>query len=470
MADLARDIARGDSSALPQEALLEWIVQQRWFSSKQRDVREFNVLDLFVLSETEPVVAIAIAEARFGAGTHDLYQVPLGVRARSSGWDEGVIDVSAGDILYDALADEAADALLVGHFTAGTALERPRGCVSFHRHAGADAPGALVRARSIGAEQSNSSIVLDDRAVLKVFRRIQPGINPELEMLRFLADHGFANIAALIGWYGYSGELMDATLGVMQRYVAGARDGWELALDALSAGDAEFLERLGALGAVTGRMHSVLASDASDPDFAPEEPTLETLSLLSATLDEQIEQLWAELPHEAAALAPIADRGEEVRDHLQLLSHVGVGGRMIRVHGDYHLGQTVQADSEWIILDFEGEPGRPLVERRRKRSPLRDVAGMLRSFSYAAAAVSLLRGAEAPEGWEETARERFLDGYMGAVDSTILPVGHAAVAKLIAIFELERAIYELRYELDSRPDWVGIPVACIERLLDTMPA
>jgi len=205
------------------------------------------------------------------------------------------------------------------------ALERPRGCVNFYRHGGADAPGGLLRARAMGAEQSNSSIVLNDRAVLKVFRRIQPGINPELEMLRFLADHDFANIAALIGWYGYSGELMDATLGVMQRYVAGARDGWELALDALSAPDAGFLDRLGALGAVTGRMHSVLASDSSDPDFAPEEPTLETLSLLSATLDEQIERLWAELPHEDAALAPIADRGESHGLKLEVLGEPPTG-------------------------------------------------------------------------------------------------------------------------------------------------
>jgi trehalose synthase-fused probable maltokinase len=256
----------------------------------------------------------------------------------------------------------------------------------------------------------------------------------------------------------------------MQRYVPGAQDGWELALDALSAGDAGFLDHLDALGGVTGRMHAVLGSDVSDPDFAPEEPTVETLALLSATLDEEIERVWDDLPHEHAALAPIAERGEEVRDRLQLLSHVGVGGRMIRVHGDYHLGQTLQAGSEWVILDFEGEPARPLVERRRKRSPLRDVAGMLRSFSYAAAAVSLLRGAQAPPGWEEGARERFLGGYMREVDHGVLPAGEAAIAKLLAIFELERAIYELRYELDNRPDWVGIPVACIERLLDTTGA
>jgi trehalose synthase-fused probable maltokinase len=172
-----------------------------------------------------------------------------------------------------------------------------------------------------------------------------------------------------------------------------------------------------------------------------------------------------------AAIAPLAGRGEEVRDHLKSLSHVGVGGRLIRIHGDYHLGQVIRGgDGEWVVLDFEGEPGRPLPERRRKRSPLRDIAGMLRSFSYAAAAVELLRGRRAPEGWEEEARERFLEGYMAQIDPAVLPAGATAVAKLLAIFELERAVYELRYELDNRPDWVGIPVACITRLLEAMPA
>jgi trehalose synthase-fused probable maltokinase len=143
---------------------------------------------------------------------------------------------------------------------------------------------------------------------------------------------------------------------------------------------------------------------------------------------------------------------------------------MIRIHGDYHLGQTVYGSTDWVILDFEGEPGRPLLERRRKRSPLRDVAGMLRSFAYAASGAALLRGASVPEGWEQAARERFLDGYMAAVDQAILPAGASAIQKVLAIFELERALYELSYELNNRPDWVAIPVACISRLLGLAPA
>jgi trehalose synthase-fused probable maltokinase len=212
-------------------------------------------------------------------------------------------------------------------------------------------------------------------------------------------------------------------------------------------------------------MHSVLASEAMDSAFTPEEPSAEALSLLTATIDEQIERAFLDLPADNPALEPIIGRGEEVRDRLQLMSHVGVGGRLIRHHGDYHLGQTMLRDAGWIILDFEGEPARSLLERRRKRSPLRDVAGMLRSFAYAASASELLRGVPSPEGWEDRARTAFLEAYMEAVDPSLLPAGRPATEKLLAIFELEKAVYELRYELNNRPDWVPIPVAGIARLL-----
>jgi maltokinase len=468
--DLGRAVAAGDAGALPPDELAAWVSAQRWFSSKQRDVAEFNVLDLIVLREADPVVAIVIAEARFGAGTHELYQVPIAVRPRSDGWDAGVISSTSMHVAYDALLDEAACAALAGRFGDATAIDRPSGCVRFHWDGALAAPPERPAMRAIDAEQSNTSVVLDERLVLKVFRRIEPGTNPELEMLRFLAAHEFTNIATLAGWYSYTGALMDATLGIMQRFVPDARDGWELALDSLAAADRSFLDRLSELGSVTGRMHAVLASDHSDPDFAPEEPAEESVSLLTATIDEQIEQMFLDLPDGEPALAPIAGRGEEIRDHLSSLSHNGVGGRLIRMHGDYHLGQTVHGPDEWVILDFEGEPGRPLVERRRKRSPLRDVAGMLRSFSYAAAAAALLRDATVPGGWEAEARERFLEGYTAEVDPAVLPAGASSIHNLLAIFELERAIYELRYELNNRPDWVPIPVTCITRLLEQPPA
>ncbi len=413
--------------------LEEWVREQRWFASKAREVASVNVLAHVDLSDS-PALELELVEARFHAGTHEIYQL-------LQGDDEGL---------------RALAAMLGAEATVGG--------VSFH--GGLEPTGEI---RSMGAEQSNSSIVFGERQVLKVFRRVEPGLHPELEMLRFLSTRGFANIATLTGWYDYSGDLMQATLGILQEFIGEARDGWELALD----DPLGVLARIPELGAATGEMHSVLASDPGDHAFAPEEPSAEALSLLTATIDEQIEQAFLDLPDDHPAVAPIAGRGEEVRDRLQAMSHVGVGGRLIRHHGDYHLGQTMLAAREggrgemrWIILDFEGEPARSLLERRRKRSPLRDVAGMMRSFAYAASASELLRGVPAPEGWEGQARRAFLDAYLETVDPTLLPAGRPAINKLLAIFELEKAVYELRYELNNRPDWVPIPVAGIARLLE----
>jgi trehalose synthase-fused probable maltokinase len=212
-------------------------------------------------------------------------------------------------------------------------------------------------------------------------------------------------------------------------------------------------------------MHTVLGSNTADPNFCPEETSVESLGLLTATVDEEIEQVFTSLPEDVPELEPIRGRGEEVRERLRLLTNLGGAGRVIRHHGDFHLGQTLWDGRDWVLLDFEGEPARSLPERRRKRSPLRDVAGMLRSFAYAASAASVMRGVDAPEGWEERARAGFLDGYRSTVDASLVPSG-TAMEKLLTVFELEKAVYELRYELNNRPDWVGIPVAGIVRMLD----
>src|SRR5262249_47544308 len=142
-------------------------------------------------------------------------------------------------------------------------------------------------------------------------------------------------------------------------------------------------------------------------------------------------------------------------------------GRIIRTHGDYHLGQVIWTGDDWVVIDFEGEPARPLHERRRKRSPLRDVAGMLRSFAYASNAAMLTRGIDPPETWEQDARERFLEACLATVDASLLPPGRDSIDRLLTVFELEKAVYELRYELDNRPEWVVIPVSGILRLLGT---
>jgi trehalose synthase-fused probable maltokinase len=325
----------------------------------------------------------------------------------------------------------------------------------------------LREARAIDAEQSNTSIVFDEELILKVFRRLEAGINPELELLRFLTERGFENIAQLAGWYSYSGRPMDATLGILQRFVAGGRDGWDLALDTMPKGEGSnaFLRNLHRLGEVTGEMHTLLGSDPADPNFCPEQPSAESLGMLTATIDDDIESIFLELSDDNEDLAPIRGRGEEVRERLRLWTHVGSIGRVIRHHGDFHLGQTLWTGEDWVVLDFEGEPARSLPERRRKRSPLRDVAGMLRSFAYAASATSLLRAVDPPAEWEVRARTEFLDGYRSTIDPTLVPAG-SAMDRLLAVFELEKAVYELRYELNNRPDWVKIPVAGILRMLE----
>ncbi|MEA2290652.1 MAG: hypothetical protein QOD55_2649 [Solirubrobacteraceae bacterium] len=454
-----------DLDRLDEERLSEWMLGRRWFGSKAQDLSHIAVLDTVTLHDGPPALLLALVEARFPEGTHSIYQLLLGVRPADEGWSEGRLDDIDGLTVYDAVVDPEALAGLAGLLGSSATVESDTASVHFFWPEGIEPPGPDVSVRTMGAEQSNSSLVFDDAFVLKAFRRLEAGDNPELEMTRFLTERGFPNIAALAGWADYRGELMDATLAVVQRYIAGGRDGWELALDEIGSDPEVFVARMVELGAVIGRMHTTLASDATDPAFAPEEPSMESTSLITATIDEQIERAFVDLP-ELEALEPIAHRGEEVRDRLNLLSHVGAGGKLIRQHGDLHLGQTLLAPDRWVVLDFEGEPARPLIERRRKRSALRDVAGMLRSFAYAASAAELQRGTPAPDGWEERARESFLTGYFGAVDPSLLPPGDAAARTLLTIFELEKAVYELRYELNNRPDWLRIPVAGIARLLE----
>ncbi len=455
-----------DLAALDEGTFQEWIVAQRWFGSKAREVAHIDVAECIPLREEVPQLALALVEARFGEGTHETYQVPLGLRPADEGWSERVIGEAEGWTIYDALADPAAGRELLHRMRSGSVETVEEGTLRFRWATSAGAEqGGTVEVRPVGVEQSNSSIVFGDALILKAFRRVEPGVNPELELLRFLSERGFPNIAALAGWYEFEGRFIDATLGILQEYLAGARDGWELALEEVGTDPDGLLSRLCALGQVTGELHTALGSDNGNPDFAPDEPSQEALSLLTADVDEQIERIFIDLP-ETEALAPIAGRGQDVRERLQALSHIGAGGRVIRTHGDYHLGQTMLSDRGWVILDFEGEPARPLPERRLKRSPLRDVAGMLRSFSYVTAGASLLRGVSVPDGWEARARDAFLEGYFERAEPSLLPPGEAPTRQLLSVFELEKAVYELRYELNNRPDWVGIPVAGILRLLE----
>jgi maltokinase len=453
------------AEGLDLDALGQWIEQQRWYGSKSRHVSAIEIEESVELADRLPLL-LAVVQTRFASGSHELYQLPItflpGVATTAA------IQTVGQWTAVDSVSQPALVRSLLRGMDSELELETEDGVFRFHRveQAGALLPDAPVR--PVGVEQSNSSIVFGDETVLKLFRKLEPGINPELELLQFLTRQGFANIAPLLGWYEYDGRSFAATLGVAQRFFPDATGGWELALDRLATDSEGLLEELGGLGRVTAELHNALASDANDPAFSPEEPSAESLSLLTATIDEDIERIFVRLPDDER-VADIAGRGQDVRERIAARTQVGLGGRLIRTHGDFHLGQTLHrgGGSNWLIIDFEGEPARPLFERRQKRSPLRDVASMLRSFAYVTSALEILRGQSAPADFEDRARRTFLEHYFSNIDPALLPAGETAVVNLLSIFELEKAIYELQYELDNRPDWLPIPVAGIARLLES---
>ena len=414
------------SEALSSEELLELVVDRRWFASKEREREGARVS---AVAHADGGLELALVEVRFLEGTHETYLLPLG-------FDDG---------------------------TPVDALERPDLLRRLAALCGVETPCATVR--PMGVEQSNSSVVLDEQHVLKVYRRLEAGPNPELELLRVLGESGFANAPRLTGSLEHRGEPLDAVLAVVTGLVEAVGGGWELAVGALASGDPLWLPRRARrLGEVTGSMHTALAA-TDDPQLAPEQPSAESVGLLAATIDEDVSRLSAEV----AGLegTTLGRRLEAVRDLVQDLGHVGPPGLVARVHGDYHLGQALWTTTEdWVVIDFEGEPARPLAERRRRTSPLRDVAGMVRSFAYAAGAAALLHGVAAPEGWEWSCRAAFLDGWRATVDPRLLPASEGGFERLLELFELERLLYELRYELGNRPDWASIPVAGLERLLE----
>ncbi len=334
--------AEGDLGFVEETALAAWIAQRRWYANKGRGIAQASVVEAQPLGG-EPPLVLALVETRLQSGTRDLYHLLVGLRPIAGGKEveEEVIYEAEGWVLHGALGDPAQCRRLARLLSRSASFERPSGRVEFHGLEGSAPLAKAGSVRPLTGEQSNTSIVFDEQVMLKVFRRLAAGTNPELEMLRFLSERGCENIAELLGWFEHRGERIDATLGIAVRHVAGARDGWRMALDALAAGEGDTLMApLAELGAVTGRMHTLLASDPADPDFAPEEPSLEATALLAATIDEHLERTL-DNHSEDSALEPIAGRSEELREYMRFAAQRVTGGRLIRQHGDFHLGQTM---------------------------------------------------------------------------------------------------------------------------------
>jgi maltose alpha-D-glucosyltransferase/alpha-amylase len=364
------------------------------------------------------------------------------------------------------------------------------------RYAG-DLPPLDADSRLFGGEQSNTSIAYADRAIVKLYRRLTPGPNPEAEIAHFLRAQEFPYVPALLGDIRLEERNREpTTLGVVQAFVSSLGDGWSyvrgLLRDLLRsrrssvAGSAALIDDCRRLGQITGRLHGALSHAGGDEAFVPQPVRAEDLAEWGGTLRRQVdgaaELLQAELTAgrldtaSAAAARVVVDRarslGDRAREFLEAIS--GDAGARIRHHGDYHLGQVLRkANGDFVILDFEGEPARPLPERQRRHSPLRDVAGMLRSLSYAAALTAKddLRG-EADARVEATAaklgaplRTAFLEGYFSAAPAApILPADSSIRDGLLTVFEVEKAFYELVYEINNRPTWVSVPLSAIRAL------
>jgi maltose alpha-D-glucosyltransferase/alpha-amylase len=369
--------------------------------------------------------------------------------------------------------------------------------------------------KAIGAEQSNTSLIYDSRVILKLIRKLEGGVNPDGEILEFLTTKtSYRYVPALLGQTRYessnettAGSAYSATVAILTAFISNEGDGWTMALqhlarllaDSLSHGDSitrsqtaahvhtysgEFLSRMRRLGEITAGLHVALASDASDTAFRPEPITQSDVVKWQNALRGEIHTIMAQLrAMPARVLDPLALSREalsgleaacleKTADASLLTTH---GVMKIRIHGDYHLGQVLNTSPDFIILDFEGEPARTLAERRAKACSLKDVAGMLRSFNYARH-VALRQSQSSSEGnkillevWEQDTVDAFLAGYHavagpGAV--TFLPDSPTATNRLLALFQLEKAVYELRYEINNRPDWIEIPIQGLQRLLE----
>lgn len=457
--------------------LLESIPEQRWFGHKGKALAGIELLDEVVLSEGPPALVIAIVGVNF-EGELIYYQLPLLVEADGSSRD----------------ATREPDRLrLIGELMVhGESVKGNSGVFHFGGP-GLDPlapPPGSHSIRVMEAEQSNTSVVLDEQVILKFFRRLDVGPNPDLELNRLLTNEAFEHVPPQVGEITYEGtidaEEIQIDLAIAQRFLADGSDAWGDILNRLQrfydevdpadtledqrflteerSGD--LLESIGELGEAIASMHIALARDESAPDLAPDPMTAENI----AELKNRIE-------HALSRASVVAELHGQIRKRLEVLTGIEDAGARIRVHGDLHLGQVMVTPRGWMILDFEGEPLRSLAERRAKQSPLKDVAGMLRSFNYAAVAAMFQRCEPGSDTWvklepwagcwETLARERFLSAYLTrAHEGRFLPADREALTGLLAAFEIEKALYELAYEEGHRPDWVRIPQHGIRRILE----
>ena len=540
LAETEENLFRKESRFILEAVLLDYIRGRRWFRGKARDSWALQILDIIPIHSTEFAANLVLIEVEYTEGDPETYILPL-ISAPVEQAGEIIADYphaviarlrperKYGDsesLLYDALVDKSFCKFLIKaigrqrHFR-GKVGEVAASRTRVFRHVHTTSQISLEPV-PVKAEQTNTSVVYGDRLILKLFRRIEEEINPELEIGRFLTEKtDFPYVSQLAGYLEYHRKKgKKTTLATLHNFVPNEGDAWQYTLDFLNRNFDYVLahpavqvpliprkhllsllkeppalaqETIGPylisaqlLGMRTAELHVALAAASDDPDFAPEPFSLiyqnslyhalrsfatQTLQLLR----EQLKEIPDELKENAQQ---VLDSEKAIVERFQLLRNRKISAARIRCHGDYHLGQVHYTGKDFVIIDFEGEPARPLSERRIKRSPLRDVAGMIRSFHYAAHSALLHQSSLAlkPENllalerwaqfWYVWVSSSFLKSYLKGVEKTeLIPDDPEQLKILLDVYLLEKAIYEIGYELNNRPHWLKVTLQGILQLL-----
>ena len=522
---------------IERHALGAFLQRQRWFGGKARRLASARFIDWATLRRGGHPGFLTVLEAEYRDGGRERYVLPLSMTSGAEAdriereYPHAILARVTGarkGLLYDGLFDDETCATLLASMQDQREIGARTG-----RLLGANigltperAPAdALLPINRSAPDQSNTSVLFGRRLIMKLFRRLEPGPNPDVEVGMFLTGHGFARVPPLVGTINYlhpNGE--PGSVAMLQEFIRNQGSGWDVTIDELG----RYLERAAAkpapewspdeasawirsdapppenvvnaigaylstadvLGRRTGELHVQLsAAPPDDAAFAPEPFTAADARALAEAMATQAQENVALLEaslnrfdeRKRALAREVLERRHELVRHFEELRHLTGGGARIRCHGDYHLGQVLVTEGDVVILDFEGEPARPLSARRAKSSPLRDVAGMLRSFSYAALTGLGIATATRPEDYDPLARWAdlwetwigavFLRSYLAVVgEAGILPAKMDDLDLLLQGFILDKALYELGYELNNRPDWVHIPLSGILRLRSPLHA
>ena len=514
-------------AALESGLLAEFLQKQRWFGAKARRIESTRLLDWSWLLQGAAPCALVLVQVVYAGGGEDTYFLPLAVtlgapsEALAQAHPDAVVTAvrhrSGAGLLHDGLVDDAACLALLEAIGKGSELAGRQGVIRAFPAAAFDdlrgEPSSTLKVARSSAEQSNTSILFGGRLILKLFRRLEEGPNPDFEIGRYLTEKaGYERVPRLAGGIEYSrAGAGTTTLAMLQELVANQGDGWKLTLEELARYYEQvsllrtspeglpdgtlvelaseevpeaardkigiYLDSAAMLGRRTGELHLALAADSSDPAFAPEPFTSADLDQLLAGLRDHAAQVFGTLKASLPSLPDdVVDRAAMVLaqrrrllNRFRDLERSGLQAARIRIHGDYHLGQVLWVEHDFILLDFEGEPAHSLPERRLKQPALKDVAGMLRSYSYAVYAGLLnytTRRAEEYDRllpwatfWEKWTSVAFLRAYLETTrGAAFLPADPNQFQQFLDAFLLDKALYELGYELNNRPTWVRIPL------------